>query len=153
MNRARFIVGQIFIFLMLLPGESFAASDRKCTVFRVTFDTSIDAIPADVVLKKSVVGTVNKLEEQALPVREVEICIDPKYSGEFEKNTICYISGGKLLVYNLWSTGADLAEGGHIKGFTSNRGIFIHEVKILLDLMRDAIIGVFKSTSPNAVKA
>lgn len=138
------MVFPVVIIVLCSPVWSFAFDERDCVIFRVKFDKVIESVPADIVLKKKVVGKAYAVEGQVLPVQEVEICIDRKYSGAFEKNTMCYITGNTLQIYNLWSTGIDLAEGDSVVGLTSNRGVFLYEVQLLLDVVKEKIIAVLR---------
>lgn len=53
------------------------------------------------------------------------------------KNTICYLSGDKLIVYNVWATGVDLREGDNLKGFPNRSSVYMYEANMLFQAVVD----------------
>lgn len=124
------IAGAVFAVLMAFC-EAGAAERKECRQFRVTFLTELAEIPSHVMLGDKRIGVVEGGESTGTG-QELAVCIDARWAGEIEQHTTCYVSKDRLVVYNVWSSGVDVAEGGMIRGFASRWELAVHEAGDLL---------------------
>jgi len=139
-NKRILLIIQVFIVMILTANSARAANSDICKTFRVIFENTISNIPQSVYANGERIGKVDRSENIDGNSLVVFVCIDNKHSGKFEKNSVCYVSGDKIVVYNVWSTGVDLKEGESVRGFTGRIDLYVYEVKELLILIRDVAI-------------
>lgn len=126
--------------LLFGHAEAFSAEQETCKKFRIIFENSVSKQIKNVYVGDEVIGVVSSQESSSVNTKEIQVCIYSKYTGKFEKNSVCYVSENRIVVYNVWSTGIDLKEGEAIKGFTSRMNLYIYEAKELSVLIKDTII-------------
>ncbi|MBI4958301.1 MAG: hypothetical protein HY915_02270 [Desulfovibrio sp.] len=112
-----------------------AADDKQCITYTISFDTLPKSIPGSVYLNKAPIGAVVTPSSDQENSGNVSVCIDKKFVRHIDSGTICYISGDKIYLYNIWATGEKLNENSVIPGFSSNLRLFMHEVKLLLSTL------------------
>ncbi|WP_156920987.1 hypothetical protein [Fundidesulfovibrio putealis] len=125
--------------LVLGNVDAFSAEQETCKKFRIVFEDSISKKLDDVYVNDEVAGVISSSESSRIDAKEIQVCIDRKYAGKFEINSVCYVSGNRIVVYNAWSTGIDLKDGEAIKGFTSRMNLYIYEARELSVLIKDTI--------------
>lgn len=139
MKKSVLVVIKIVIVLILLTNGSKAQNASICKTFRVVFENTISNIPQNVYSNGEIIGKVDRSEVMNGGSMVVFVCIDSKHAGKFEKNSACYVSGDKIIVYNVWSTGVDLKEGESVRGFTGRIDLYMYEFKELIVLVRDVL--------------
>lgn len=119
--------------MTLLGTTSFAQTIQSddCERFTVVFEDKVTAVPSGVYAGEKRIGTVQLPETGNDGLQGLVICIDSNRTGTLEKNTILYLSGDRLMVYNVWATGGDLREGDTLQGFPSRNSVFMHEARVL----------------------
>lgn len=132
----------LFAFFLLINEEAKSAEQDTCKTFRIVFDGKVKNIPPFVYANGEKIGKIERSKEANVPSQEVTVCIDSKYTGKFEKNSICYISNEQIVAYNLWSTGIDLKENESVRGFTSRVSAYIYSAKELPTILKDAIMAL-----------
>lgn len=120
--------------------DVFSAEQETCKKFRIIFEDSISKQLNNVYVNDEVVGVVSSSGSSGVNIKEIQVCIDSKCTGRFEKNSVCYVSENRIVIYNAWSTGIDLKEGEAIKGFASRISLYIYEAKELSVLIKDTIM-------------
>lgn len=130
----------VYIIVVIFTNQAFAANNDACKTFRVVFENKISNIPKYVFANGVKIGNTERSETVSGSSLVVFVCIDNKDSGKFEKNSACYVSGDKMIVYNVWSTGVDLKEGESIRGFTDRIDLYVYEAKELFVFIRDVAI-------------
>lgn len=126
--------------LVLGHVDAFSAEQETCKKFRIIFEDSISKQLNDVYVNDEVIGVVSSSESSGVNIKEIQVCINSKYTGRFEKNSVCYVSGSRIIVYNVWSTGIDLKEGEAIRGFAGRISLYMYEAKELSVLIKDTIM-------------
>lgn len=106
-------------------------NNEECKRFSVAFNEAVKVVPSGVYAGKQRIGTVQLADTGTTGFQGLFVCIDKKHSGVMGKNTICYLSGDKLIVYSVWVPGVDLREGDTLKGFPDRSSVYIYEVKVL----------------------
>lgn len=132
------ILAHILCIFTSVNAEANTSEQMQCKQFNIVFTSRTKDLPLAVFSNEEKIGRVELLQELADNSQAITVCIENKYSGLFEKNTICYASIDKIVVYNVWSTGVDLKEGESVKGFSSRLALFCYEAQELLALIRDA---------------
>lgn len=127
----------VLFILCSLPFEASAAENSSCKSYAVEFQGSVKNVPPFIYSGSVKIGQVDLDKGQGSTPQKVSICIDKDHSGAIEKNTVCYVSDDRVVIYNVWSTGIDLKEGESIKGFTSRFELYVYEAKELFVLIRD----------------
>lgn len=139
MRRCYAALGHLFLLFAFTPEEALGSENSRCKRFQVIFDKGLEAVPTKVYLRDTVIGAPSMEISEDDVVRSLEVCIDERHVHEFEQNTICYVLGDKLLVYNIWSTGERLPEHGQVRGLSGKTGLFWYELKLFLGYVRDTL--------------
>jgi len=128
-----------------------AAVQAPCKRFKIVFTDTVKDFPLVVYSNEEKVGKVELPQERTDNRQTITACIDDKYSGLFEKNSTCYVSNDRIVVYNVWSTGVDLKEGESVKGFTSRLALYSYEAQELLALIMDAAMAFARDLADNII--
>jgi hypothetical protein len=123
----------LMLFTLLCAPEALASrpdGERDCAYFTVAFDKPVERVPKLVIAGKKNVGVIQAVAHDG--ARELVICVDRKYAPSIESDAICYVDGDNLLLYNVWTSGQILPEGGTLRGFAGKMDMHIHEAKTLL---------------------
>jgi len=107
------------------------AKSEECKLFNVVFNETVTVVPSGVYAGQQRIGTAQLAEKGIAGFKGLSVCIDNKHSGAMDENTICYLSGDKLIVYNVWATGVDLREGDNLKGFPNRSSVYMYEANML----------------------
>jgi hypothetical protein len=133
-----------FIFILMSAfitcEQGRASGESQCANYSILFDKLPEKIPGSVYLNKAPIGTVVSTSSGQDASGNVSVCIDKKFARHIDSGTICYISGDKIYLYNIWATGEKLNENSVIPGFSSNLRLFMHEVKLLLSTLLRPLI-------------
>lgn len=108
---------------------------QPCLNYTVVFQEKVQSVPEGVYAGKQRIGSVEPPANPAAQGGELTVCIEANHAGKMERNSIFFLSDGKLHLYNVWSTGQDLAQGDRVVGFQSRTGLFLHEAGQLLDVL------------------
>lgn len=137
-KKRRFLLSGLVLCSVLCAANALGYEQDSCVVYRVVFDKIIEENPSRVALGKSAIGTITQVtEDQKRSV--VEICIPENKTKHITKESLSYVDGKDLVLYTLWSDGNRLEENGSIQGFTSKIPLFIHELKMLFQLVLNKI--------------
>lgn len=131
-------VVQIFFVMFIFEGDARSVEPSTCKKFLIVFEDNVKDLPQFIYSNEEVIGKVDVAQGQGSSMKQISVCIENKHVGKFEKNTACYVSGDRIVVYNVWSTGIDLKEGESVKGFTGRFGLYAYEAQELFVLIRDA---------------
>lgn len=142
MKRSFLFIAQVIFVMIFIVNEADAANNNLCKTFRVVFENTITNIPQAVYANGEKIGIIDRSENVGGNSLVVFVCIDNKHSGKFEKNSVCYVSNDKMIVYNVWSTGVDLKEGESVRGFTGRLDLYAYEAIELLVFLRDAAMAL-----------
>lgn len=96
-------------------------------------------MPSGVYVGEKHIGTAQLAQKGSAGSQTFGICIDSKHAGNLESKTILYLSGDRLMVYNVWATGVDLREGDSLKGFPSRSGVYMYEARVLFDTIMEYV--------------
>lgn len=113
------------------------AKSDECKMFNVVFNETVTVVPSGVYAGQQRIGTAQLAEKGIAGFQGLVVCIDNMHSGAMENNTICYLSGDKLIVYNVWATGVDLREGDNLKGFPNRSSVYMYEANMLFQAFVD----------------
>ena len=131
-----------FLFLMFLfPCSVFAAEISECKKFKIVFSAPLSEKPNGVFHGGRQIGDILSTSESLLESNIVDVCMYKKNSSEIEKNTVFYLSENSLIVYNVWASGEDVPENGFVPGFSSKFSVFLHEIKLLFNLIKGMFTG------------
>lgn len=149
MKPALAIIAHILCALTFVTEAANAAEQAPCKRFKIVFTDTIKDLPLVVYSNEEKIGKVDLPQERSDNRQTITVCIDNKYSGLFEKNSTCYVSNDRIVVYNVWSTGVDLKEGESVKGFTSRFALYSYEAQELLALIMDAAMAFARDITGN----
>lgn len=127
--------------MALFVTTSFAQTvpNEECKRFTVVFDEKMAVVPSGVYVGDKRIGTAQLAEKGSAGSQAFAICIDSKHAGTLESKTILYVSGDKLIAYNVWAIGVNLREGGSLKGFPSRNSVYMYEVRVLFDTVMERV--------------
>jgi hypothetical protein len=123
-------LAQIAALLLVFSATASAQDDGACKKFKVSFSSQQKATLDGVFHGGNQIGAVMHPENHA-DANLIDICVDTSHAGEIENNTVCYISGNSMIVYNVWASGQDLPENSTIPGFSNKMSLFLHEIRLL----------------------
>jgi len=149
MKPALAIIAHILCAITLATEAANAAEQGPCKQFNIVFTGIATDLPLAVYSNETMIGKVKLPQERSDDRQSITVCIDNKYSGLFEKNSTCYVSNDRIVVYNVWSTGVDLQEGESVKGFTSRFALYSYEAQELLALIMDATMAFTRDITEN----
>ncbi|MYL85366.1 hypothetical protein GTA51_19935 [Desulfovibrio aerotolerans] len=95
------------------------------------------------------IGIAHLAENGVAGFQKLVVCIENEYTGNIEKNSICYLSGDKLMIYNVWSTGVALREGESLNGFPSRNSVHIYEARMMFDAAMEYVVSFFREQLRN----
>ncbi|WP_243439789.1 hypothetical protein [Fundidesulfovibrio soli] len=130
------------VLMALFNTTSFAQTvpNEECKRFTVVFEDKVTAVPSGVYAGEKRIGTTQPAGQGNDGSQKIAICIDRKYAGAIDKHTILYLSGDKLMIYNVWSAGVDLREGDDLKGFPNRNSVYMHEARVLFHALMDYVL-------------
>lgn len=140
MNALRYV--GLFVMMAMLGDLFFAraAQSKECTKFVVVFNEKLTSVPEGVYVGNKMIGIARIAENGRAGLKELVICIENEHAGNIEKNSICYLSGGKLMIYNVWSTGVALREGDSLDGFPSRNSVYMYEARMMFDAAMEYVL-------------
>lgn len=125
------IIASIFIFY----STAFGQDEAPCKKFQVSFSSPIKTSFDGVFYGGNQIGKIIDSKNNDINLNIVDICIDNKHSREIDKNTVCYVSDGSIIVYNVWASGKDMPEHSIVPGFSSKLSLFWYEIKLLFKII------------------
>ena len=127
------ILASIFI----LYSSAFGQDESPCKKFKVSFSSPIETSSDGVFYGGNKIGIIIDSQNNDTNRNIVDICIDNQHSSEIEKNTVCYVSDGFIIVYNVWASGKDMPEHSIVPGFSNKFSLFWHEIKLLFKMITE----------------
>ena len=112
---------------------------REYREFSVQFDGALSNVPTEVFDGKRKIGTVHDYSKDSKDNGILFIRVHRDYASIIEYGIYFYVSGDRLEVYRLWSTGIDAESGTTFHGHENQFGIFMHELGMLLDSLKSSL--------------
>ncbi len=125
------VFGWLLGLVLFFAEDCRAEGNGDCLPFSVVFSAPLRVAPERVFLGDDRVGRVTGFRDDPDAPR-VEICVERKFAGRFEQQSVCYLDAGNLQVYNVWSNGIDLKRGAEIVGLTSKFELLLYEAKVIV---------------------
>ena len=123
--------GWLLGLLLYFAEDCHAEENGDCVPFSVAFSAPVPAVPEHVFLGDDRVGRVTGFRDAPDGPR-ADICIERKFAGQFEQQSVCYLDAGNLQVYNVWSNGIDLKRGAELVGLTSKFDLLLYEARVIV---------------------